>query len=814
MSINSFSDLFNRLINESTSPGIKEILEELGDYPDVGLQNQFGNLGLFWQPYGGNSSNLSTIGLATKAGRSLTERITNAIDAVLEERAVTSASKPTSPQRAASEWFGRPITGPDSGLFEWEYADGQYDRKVAIVLLSSENENTPTVDILDHGIGLSADQFPNTILSLQSGNKLNKRHLLGAFGQGGSSTLAFSEYALIVSKPKSQPRHLAFTLVRVLNLGEDYKEDCFAYLAVRDAQGNAVVPSIEFIDSSLSIYSSLPTKVKLSNLSHGTLVRHYSYKLQDLTGALSPQPGNLYHFLHTSMFDTLLPFRVVDLREKGKEKDEVVKGTRNRLMTYAKRLIEDEEDIGRTQLRHYRPMEFVAPAGYEPCIGIEYWVVFNHEKKSNGEYRLRKDTSALYVQKRYPIVGTMNGQAQGELSASLLRDVGLSLIGRYIVIHIDATKANTKIRRELYATTREGFKEGPILSSIMQVLEKMLREDEKLFALEKELTEKLASREAETTNEEVRKQITKLLLEAGFTARVEGQSVSEGKGESLRVSDGKRKPHQVADPLPTLPFPQVTKFSIVSPLPKMKIRLNDSETLLIETDADAEFDRRGLIGIPRSEPSDLEVASKSPLRGGRIRWRMRPKEGVKAGSTGKIMVAITRLDGTQIIDSSDYEVLPELQKETKPNKGIVPPFEVLPISPEDDNWGLVWPDLEETQDKIRSVAYKATAKPDGTIIVYYSTVFYPFSEQIEKLKTQSDALLNLFETNYKIWIGYHAILQQKEEHHVPSGMDEGVYEYLLETERVRVAQVQVKQALRAAELIHRLSKEQNAVVAE
>ena len=246
----------------------------------------------------------------------------------------------------------------------------------------------------------------------------------------------------------------------------------------------------------------------------------------------------------------------------------------------------------------------------------------------------------------------------------------------------------------------------------------------------------------------------------------------------------------------------------------MKIRLNDSETILVETDADAEFDRRSLIGAPRSEPNDLEIASKSPLRGGRIRWRLRPIEGAVVGSIGKIYIAITRLDGTQIVDNIDYEILPESQKETKQNKGFVPPFDVLPISPEDDNWGMVWPDLEETQEKGKSVAYKATTKSDGTIIVYYSTVFPPFSEQIEKLKIQSETLQNLFETNYKIWIGYHAILQQKGDQHVPSGMDEDLYEQLLETERVRVSQIEVKQALRTAELIHRLSREQNTVLAE
>lgn len=803
MPIKNLSDLLAQLLHESSSPAVKSILDEIGDTSNIGLDVPFGDLGLFWHPYGGNNSNYSSVGLGTKSGRSLTERITNAIDAVLEDRASTSPSKPSSPQRAASEWFGRPVTGADSGLYSWEYSDGHYDRKVAVVLLRSESENAPTVDVLDHGIGLSADQFPRTILSLQSGNKLDKKYLLGAFGQGGSSTLAFSEYAFILSRSKTKPSHLAFTLIRILNLGDDYKEDCYAYLATRDADGNVVVPSVEFTSDDLSIYFNLPGKIKMPKFKHGTLVRHYSYKLQDLSGTLSPQPGNLYHFLHFSMFDTLLPFRIIDLREDGKEKDEVVKGSRNRLMSYAEKGIEDEDATGRTQLKHYRPMEFVAPVGYEPCVGIEYWVVFNQEKRS-GEYRLRKDSSALYVQKKHPIVGTMNGQAQGELSAQLLRDMGLSLISRYIVIHIDSTRVPTKIRRELFATTREGFKEGPVLASIMQVLEKMLREDGKLFELEKELTEKITSKEAETANEEVRKQITKLLIDAGFTAKIDGQALSEGKGESLRIPRDKPNAPRVINSLVTLPFPEVTKFEIVTPKPVMSIHLNDSETILVETDGDAEFDRKSLVSI-RFDPSLLEIASKSPLRGGRIRWRLRAVENAQPGATGKVHVAITRLDGTQIIDSIDYEILPEIEKPTKQNKGNVPPFDVRPVSPDEDTWRLiVWSNLEETDEKIKSVAYKPIIQGDGTIIVYYSTVFPPFNYQVEKLKLQSEALLNLFETNYKIWIGYHAILQHNENH---KG-DDDAQDKLFEEERVRVAQIQVKQAIKSAELLHRISKEQ------
>lgn len=122
--------------------------------------------------------------------------------------------------------------------------------------------------------------------------------------------------------------------------------------------------------------------------------------------------------------------------------------------------------------------------------------------------------------------------------------------------------------------------------------------------------------------------------------------------------------------------------------------------------------------------------------------------------------------------------------------------------------------MDETEEKIKSVAYKSIPQADGAVVVYYSTVFPAFRYQVEKLKLQSETLLSLFETNYKMWIGYHAILQQNENYGSPSGADEDAYEKLFEDERVRVAQIQVKQAMNAAELMHRLSREQNAAMIE
>ena len=50
------------------------------------------------------------------------------------------------------------------------------------------------------------------------GNKITKRYQIGAFGQGGSSTLAFADYVLIVSRCKREPTKCGFTVVRVLKL--------------------------------------------------------------------------------------------------------------------------------------------------------------------------------------------------------------------------------------------------------------------------------------------------------------------------------------------------------------------------------------------------------------------------------------------------------------------------------------------------------------------------------------------------------------------------------------------------------------------
>ena len=145
-----------------------------------------------------------------------------------------------------------------------------------------------------------------------------------------------------------------------------------------------------------------------------------------------------------------------------------------------------------------------------------------------------------------------------------------------------------------------------------------------------------------------------------------------------------------------------------------------------------------------------------------MRWRLRPTAGAKSGDAGKLIVSITRPDGSQLAAALDYELLPPREERTQPSRGIIPPFEVLPIDPvsKPEEWAMLWPELEEgaTPEQQATVAYKQSAAGGG-IYVYYSTIFKPFQAQVERLKTSSPAMSGLFETSYQVWIGYHAILQ-------------------------------------------------------
>jgi hypothetical protein len=479
------------------------------------------------------------------------------------------------------------------------------------------------------------------------------------------------------------------------------------------------------------------------------------------------------------------------------------------------RLVEqkdNDESEGRVEIRHHRPMEYFSlSSGDAATTGIEYWVVNHYRKSKKGgkeELVLRSNSIDSFVHPAHPIVGTLNGQTQGELTSRILKDLGLGMTARHIIIHVDASNTTPRLRRELFSTNREGFKEGDVLTELERILKHMLDEDAELKKIEQELTDRLTRREAEETNKEVTAQITRLLREAGFQVKTEGEIRKEDGHELGVVERKKRRKYVKPDPLPTLPYPNVTRFVIVTPQPNLEVAVGDHEIVLVETDADSMFDKLGKVAI-RTEPKLLEEFGKSPLKGGRIRWRLRPIEGTRVGDCGKVIATITRPDGSQLFDEIPFEILPQREARGKTDQGLVPPFKVIPVSPEDEErWATLWPNLGEDSmpDEQAAVAYKPL-NVAGEIHVYYSTVFAPYKQTLDSLKSQGESMAKFFDNGYQIWIGYHAILQEsaKKDKELED-LDPDTLETVLDHGRVRVAQMQVKQALHTAKLQFELMK--------
>lgn len=797
-------ELLAALLSATKPSALESLLSQIGDHNELVVGETFSESNYQWEFYGGTDSNVSSVGLASKAGRSLTERVTNAIDAVLEKKAaLATGSEPTSPMEAAQRWFGRPPSTADDGLFTKarDFSTSGYDRLVKVVLCAADKETAPTVDIIDDGIGIIPSEFSNTILSLQRGNKIKKRYLAGVFGQGGASTLAFCSYVLIVSRHINSPKTVGFTVIKLMRLTEGYKEDAYVYLATRNDHGEIIVPSCEW-DGAINLYSDISDKP--SSFNSGTLVRHYGYRLDGLEKTLTASPGNLYHLLQNMMFDPLIPFRVMDMRKADALKDELITGSRNRLMMRQKEGAEradsdssDSEETG-TELRHHAPREMISPRSDEPAsIGVEYWVPLNR-RKTAGKIVLRSSSSELFVDKNHPIVGTMNGQNQGELTARVLKDVELSMVAKHMVVHLDTTQISNDVKRNLFASTREGFKEGEVLNEITRLLTNMLQEDETLYQIEKELLESVLKKETAETDNEVKKEITKLLREAGFEGKQHGEGlVADDKGDTT-VEAPPRRGHQRGKqpPLPTLPYPNVTRFEIVYPESDFSVNKQDNVLIKLETDADFRYDRELRIAV-RSEPHKLELAGKGMLQGGRMNWRLRPTSDSVAGDRGQVIATLTKPDGSQMVASVGYEVLAVREETAKRDKRPIPNFDIQPIDPHTNReaFDAVWENVE----KVDTVAYRAM-RTGGGIIVYYNTAFSPYADQIEKLKSQP-TLIGLFDNNYKIWIGYHAIIQDQQRITGKPLLDiqEEQLSSVREEERALVAEMQVKQAMRAAQ---------------
>lgn len=446
---------------------------------------------------GDRENNAGTVQFASNPYSALVERVTNAIDGLLDMKAEEAPSEnmPQSPREAATAWYGVPKAGLNDLTKSERRALAE---NVRVTLEQSGRKHDPTVVIEDRGIGQHPLEFPKGLLSLNRSNKLHKRWLQGAYGQGGSATFRFSDYTLLIGRRK--PSLL------------DGQDDLVGWTVVWEDDGDPyeeALPVYKYLvgpDNEIPVFDvgSLPDPDW-----HGVRIVHISYELRKYAQAYTQLETGIWGMFHSALFDPVLPFIVSGRREIDTRASRSPGPTRT-VIGNAARLNNPDGPSGDLEVSYANSETFdlgKALGGDFGRFRVNYWVL-----QRDPQSKSKKDPSASYVTAENAVSMTLYGQRQdSERRGWLKGQVELPYLTRNILVQIDVDALSPPAKRKLFSSTRERGVEGELRDTIYRETAALLREDGELRRLEHEERERLRARGAEEVGDKVREKLRKFV---------------------------------------------------------------------------------------------------------------------------------------------------------------------------------------------------------------------------------------------------------------------------------------------------------------
>lgn len=719
-----------------------------------------------WVPVGARQNNRGTIEAAADPGRSLVERVTNGVDAVLELEHERHGGRPIvrSPREAAAAW----LNVPEAGLADLTVrARQQLGERIVVTVHSGDTRGARVLEIRDRGIGLSPEQMPGTILSLNESNKMTKHYLAGAYGQGGSSTFAVSTCTLLASRREEQGR-VGFTVVRYKDLPpETFKIGHYVYMTFGGQLPTADVPPDEF--------------------HRGTLAKHFGYDLSNY--ASSRGPRSVYGLLNQVLFDPILP---VWLDNRVHNYRRIIKGARNALNGAVD---EGDEDRRGPNLAHKLPMFYVS-LGETGSIGIEYWVL-------PAPTTTNKRPTESFVNPNKPIILSLNGQNHAELPQILIRkDAELPYLAQRIICHIDCNSLTPASLRALFVSNREDVRRGALLDQIKQELVRVLKSDDELLRLNAEARDRGAQERDESSVLEARRAVARLL-------RLQGLNITDAVGGAVvNTPAGPDRPTH-----PRSPRPRPEPLELHDPPTYIRLVWDDARPVTfypeqrryirIETDAPSSYHNPNIASQSRINiisSGEVAIRGSTPLQGGRLRAIFDCVVGARIGGEGMIRVELSR-PGLQVLaDERPFTIAEAPPVRSDRRQVALPPFDIRPVEPGSDKWlSLGWPDDPST------IASGAEME-SGELVVYYNSAFPKYAAQYSTFERRDPALARSFKGHYGIWLVVHSLLvhNQQQNHPTTSASEaenEDTQQLEFEREeRIRMATLSVMFAVKESQM--------------
>jgi hypothetical protein len=373
------------------------------------------------------------------------------------------------------------------------------------------------------------------------------------------------------------------------------------------------------------------------------------------------------------------------------------------------------------------------------------------------------------------------------MSQALVRkEADLPYLRQRLICHVDCNRLNPGAKRSLFVSNREEARRGQVYSRIEEEVVRALKSDDDLFRLNAEAREKGLQEQDQEAQKQMQSEVARLLHLQGMNVEmaggVFGNETSDGR------HGGKRGPR-----------PKPAQIDTNEPPSFVRIVWDESESitffpdqtryLRIETDADSSYHNPSDPRLSRMNfiisGNSIAITGTTPLKGGRMRLVVRGNSNAKLNTTGSIRVELTRLGLPSLGDERKFEIVPPPKAKPAKKAISVPRIDPRPINPEHPQWAVLdWP----TDDF--SFAASSSEMENGTLVVWYSTVYPSYAKEIDVLEKKDPALAKSFNTRYAIWLAVHSLLLQEEaESTEHMQVPEDIAELNERLERCRVARL-------------------------
>jgi hypothetical protein len=492
----------------------------------------------------GRMNQKSSIDAAAESDRGVTERLANAFDASLtaaRRLAGIQQSDPTLRPRVAAQRF----LNPDTHNCLWEPQIPNVTFEKPTVQFWSDNsaeylrfrkykspEGLVTVLVQDTSLGIARERMADTILCLNSDDKLKTFEAIGQFGHGGSSALAFCELCLILTSP------------RFTNTDEFFWTLVFPE-AEESASKQSVVRKWFCSPDQFPLTDRKAALPDTLSAFPGTSIWHFGYVrgswLKTAAGAHQDTPAAR---LGRLFFSYPLPCEIRGELARGDTTTgaRTVKGAYYRLL---------EERSGKNQVVEYRTGEKSESLLVE---GVNYgrFSVFVFVLTDRKLVR-------NYVDNQHPVIITLNGQNHGEMTSKLLSDANFPELASSSIVEIRLDDLDEEALSNVITNSREQPKNSPFTRALVARVRDILAEDESLLEIERQRQDEKAKQSSDGLNQKITRFLAAILSDATADPSIELGGNAAGKGRHRRHKPVPRPEIPAGDP------PRIFEFLYPTP---------------------------------------------------------------------------------------------------------------------------------------------------------------------------------------------------------------------------------------------------------